>query len=243
MRVDTAFGPLRARHRAENHRALADLFERMREDVQARHDAGVKRLISSRWDAEVSDVVFARNYACASEVALRVAKALSPAKRGIDGKDYDPAYMKPWLQANANIAGPGITQHASDLLDEADDDEQDDDPVNHVFDILATTGAAALALRMVTTSAGFAARDAAEAVTSPDPNSPDDPDAPPSEKSSASKMWSVNSSNPRPAHASMDGEMVAMSDNFSNGMAWPGDPEGGPDENAGCQCSLTILGG
>ena len=54
------------------------------------------------------------------------------------------------------------------------------------------------------------------------------------------KTWRVTSSNPRDAHAAMNGETVGIRDLFSNGMRWPGDPAGGADNNAGCQCSVEF---
>ena len=58
--------------------------------------------------------------------------------------------------------------------------------------------------------------------------------------SAGSKTWLVTSANPRPEHAAMDGETVALGENFSNGMDGPGDPSGGADDNAGCTCELEF---
>ena len=42
-------------------------------------------------------------------------------------------------------------------------------------------------------------------------------------------------------HAAMDGETVALSENFSNGAAWPGDGSAlGAEDLAGCNCELQI---
>lgn len=58
------------------------------------------------------------------------------------------------------------------------------------------------------------------------------------------KTWQTNSPNARPSHAAMSGETVALSDDFSNGMHYPGDPRGGDvDETAGCDCTLNIATG
>jgi hypothetical protein len=54
------------------------------------------------------------------------------------------------------------------------------------------------------------------------------------------KQWQTNSSNPRDTHAALNGETVGLSETFSNGMRWPGDPAGGPDEVANCQCSMVF---
>lgn len=59
----------------------------------------------------------------------------------------------------------------------------------------------------------------------------------------ARKRWIVQSSNPRPSHKAMDGQTVPIEDNFGNGMAWPGDWSGGPDEVCGCQCTIEVIHG
>ena len=56
----------------------------------------------------------------------------------------------------------------------------------------------------------------------------------------AYKTWVVQSSNPRPSHAAMNGQRVPISETFSNGMEWPGDWSGGPDEVCGCQCTVAV---
>ena len=52
------------------------------------------------------------------------------------------------------------------------------------------------------------------------------------------KIWQVNSTDPRAEHSAMSGATAGIDDLFSNGMWGPGDPGGGVDQNAGCQCSL-----
>ncbi|MBQ3267232.1 MAG: hypothetical protein IJH08_04880 [Atopobiaceae bacterium] len=57
----------------------------------------------------------------------------------------------------------------------------------------------------------------------------------------ATKTWVVTSGNPRPSHASMNGETVPYSEPFSNGAMWPGDADAlDVDEVAGCQCAVDI---
>jgi len=50
------------------------------------------------------------------------------------------------------------------------------------------------------------------------------------------KTWIVTSGNPRSSHAALDGETVAMSEDFSIGAPWPGHPSLDPEETANCQC-------
>jgi hypothetical protein len=56
------------------------------------------------------------------------------------------------------------------------------------------------------------------------------------------KQW-VAGADPRATHAAVDTQTVAIDDNFSNGMNGPGDPAGGPDETANCNCSLNFVRG
>jgi hypothetical protein len=209
-KVDTSFPDVRARHRLDTQEALAALFAEMRADVAGRHEDGAKRLISAHWQGKLRAVLLEQNLATASDVGAKVAAAFE--------SDFDPAVMEGWFEENARIGSENITAKAEDDIRAADDE----DPVGHVFGILETTGAVALAASMVTTSANFAARDTAE------------------KSGAATKTWRVTSSNPRASHAAMNGETVALSENFSNGLAWPGDPAGDADDNAECKCALVI---
>lgn len=55
------------------------------------------------------------------------------------------------------------------------------------------------------------------------------------------KRWIVTSMNPRPSHAAMNGATVRYDERFPNGMDWPGDWSGGPDEVCGCQCEIGLV--
>lgn len=54
------------------------------------------------------------------------------------------------------------------------------------------------------------------------------------------KEW-VTGDNARPSHALMNGERVPIDADFSNGMHFPGQDTGDPDENCGCNCSTEIV--
>ena len=38
----------------------------------------------------------------------------------------------------------------------------------------------------------------------------------------------------------MNGETTPAWTDFSNGLSWPGDPAMGPDESAGCNCTVSV---
>lgn len=210
-RIDTAFPLLRSSHVAVAAESLRELFNAMQPDVAARHESGVARLVSARWDDALAAVLAERNFATAEAVAARVANAM--------GEDFDPEVMRAWIDAGAVAVAPDI--NASTAADIRATDEPD--PVGHVFGILLTSGAVRIAQRMVTSSAGFAAHDAAEKT------------------GAAAKVWRTNSPSPRPAHRALGGSTVAVDGSFANGMRWPGDWSGGADDVANCRCSLTII--
>ena len=218
-KVDTSFKLLRSRRKTATEEALLKVFRRMQNDAAARRDGGVRKVVSAKAQRDLADAILAENMLTAAEVAERVADTF-----GDD--EYDPEIMRGWLAANSDAVADSIAGSIEDDITAAgdsDDDEISGDPVGHVFGILASSGAAGYAQQMVTTSAGFGARDAAGSA------------------GAGIKQWVVNSGNPRTSHAAMDGETVRLDENFSNGLAWPGDPQGDADENAGCMCSLTLI--
>lgn len=214
-RVDTRFPLLRDRHRDANLEALGQIFAEQAEDVQARFDAGASVLLARRWDAALQAVLLERNTDTASEIALRVATAL--------GSDYDPAVMDAWLAENARIGAANINASTRSKLEAAKETDDRDAAIATVLAALQASDAAMYAVSMVTSIAGFAARDAAV------------------KSGAAAKIWRTNSTNPRSLHKRMNGQSVPVGAKFSNGMDYPGDFDGGADEVAGCKCSLTIL--
>ena len=54
------------------------------------------------------------------------------------------------------------------------------------------------------------------------------------------KVWmSTHDDRTRESHALMDGEAVPLDEKFSNGLEYPGDPNGEPEEVYNCRCSLV----
>lgn len=97
--------------------------------------------------------------------------------------------------------------------------------VDNVFTKATSSRADDSADTLATTVAGFATVEAAKQVAG----------------DKARKRWVVNSANPRPEHAAMDGETVPIDSNFSNGLPWPGSFSADVDEVAGCQCSVEVI--
>lgn len=128
--------------------------------------------------------------------------------------EYVPAFMHAWLTINAQQAALRINDSTRQALADA----EDDDAAARVFEILTTSAAAGYAQSMVTTAANFGAHDAAETA------------------GGKTKTWTGGTSR----HRDMNGETVRLAQNFSNGMAWPGDPSGGAAEVANCGCSVQF---
>jgi hypothetical protein len=128
--------------------------------------------------------------------------------------EFTPAFMHAWLLKNAERGAVAINDSTRSKLADA----EEDDAKTAVFDILTGTSAASYAVSMVTNAANFGAHDAATYA------------------GGKTKTWTGGTTR----HAGMNGETVPLGQNFSNGMAWPGDPAGGAEEVANCGCSVTF---
>ena len=169
---------------------------------------------AERWDAELGDDLLALSLTVTTDAAKR---ALETA--GGNPDDFDEARTMAYLKAKAKGTAEQINTTTKAALDDALADN-DGDPAA-VFDDAEGARSTSAAVSLTTSLAAFGTVEAGK------------------QSGGATKTW-VTGPNPRPEHARMDGETVAMSDNFSNGMAWPGDPSGGADEVAGCNCSVTF---
>lgn len=56
------------------------------------------------------------------------------------------------------------------------------------------------------------------------------------------KQWMATTDNrTRESHADMNGEVVDIDRPFSNGLMYPGDPAGGPEETINCRCTMVEI--
>lgn len=138
-----------------------------------------------------------------------------------DSDGWDPsmieAYIAKAAQTNAERWGHAVTDELGRIVAA--------DPANAADGLrafLASNGlAVALAGGFLTGAASFGGWDAA------------------SKSGLTTKSWHTSSKKPRPSHAAMSGESVAIQDVFSNGLRWPGDHFGTAKDNANCTCRLT----
>lgn len=179
-----------------------------------RAEAMAGRGLSDVWLPRTYQTVLERNTATAQDFARIVAARFEG--------EFDPDVMDAWLAANAEVTADGIHSRTVERVERAADEPQPLLAIGDLFTTLATVTAGTYAAQMVTTAANFGAQDAA------------------TKAGARTKTWQVNSGNPRSAHAAMSGETVDIRDNFSNGMAWPGDPAGGGENNANCACSVVF---
>ncbi len=138
------------------------------------------------------------------------------------GADLDPSRMAAWLAEHSNIQAQGINSMTMAEMETALQQPDPQEAIKALFLLAATVWALRQATTGVTAAANFGAYDAAQAG------------------GLKSKTWRVNNANPRPSHAAQDGMTVGIGENFPNGQRWPGDPAGGADEVAGCDCSVEF---
>lgn len=219
-----ASGPVRVKARApqgyeaKTAEALGKFFRRQRAVVLTALGAKADGdwWDAERWDAELSDDLYALAVATAKQVAGDVLDAI-----GFGPDAYDEARTLAFLRAVADSRAAMINQATRDQIDAA---LSAGGSAADVFDTAESQRVAAASAALVTTFSAFATTEAAKQVAG----------------DKATKTWIVTSTNPRASHASMNGETVGIEESFSNGMNWPGDPVGGADEVAGCLCDVAI---
>lgn len=144
------------------------------------------------------------------------------------GEQFNPRLVVNWVTAAAERQASNINQTTLDEVRAALADLPADgtpvSAVNGVFD--ARVAAAVLIAAAIVHSVGsFGSHEGAR------------------QAGASEKTWRTPSSDPRPTHAALDGVTIGIEERFSNGCMWPGDPDGGVDEVAGCTCYCEFTGG
>lgn len=202
----------------EHARALRKLFNAQREDAMAR----AARKSAAPFDAQTWDQALADLLA---GLATATAKLLGAHTAASLGGAFDVAAMADWIQTNAVTSAQRINTTTLDQL--ADTLAVADDPaaaIAGVYDVLTGSRTDQIAATRVTVVGGLAQRTAA------------------AQSGATHKTW-VTGPNPRADHAGLAGQTVPLGQTFSNGMDGPGDPAGGADEVAGCNCDLAFTKG
>jgi len=225
-RIDPTQPALRARHEAQWRQAMERTFKRQRDAIVGKvpekaASGETKQVVSAdeiwdtaRWDRELRTDIYRLNTMTATAWGEYVTGELEV--------ELDAAQMLPWLSENARIAAEEINATTKAQIAEALTQEEPRSMVQRLFEVAISSRAAQIATSRVTTASVFGAQEGAR------------------QGGVRRKTWQVNSSNPRDEHKALDGETVGIEQVFSNGMRWPGDPAGGADNNANCQCSVTF---
>jgi HK97 family phage portal protein len=167
-----------------------------------------------RWNGELYEDLLRLNVLTAGEWAGSFAERLET--------EVSEERMLPWLEEHSRIQATYINEQTRDQVAIALREPDALQAVKDVFVLALSSWAVRQATSAVTSAANFGAHEAANAG------------------GLSKKTWRVNSSNPRDSHLAQDGVSVGIRDSFPNGQRWPGDPRGGAEENANCDCSVEF---
>jgi HK97 family phage portal protein len=211
-RTKAAGGDARQTLIDEHAKALAKVFDEQRASAKTQSD----EKLGAGWDDALSAVLLDLGFATAKTVGAAIAKSL-----GAPG--YDPDEITDWLTENAAASAKAINETTVKALLAALDAAEGtrEETVDSVFDGSVANRQASIPASRVALVAGLASLNSA------------------GKSGAATKTW-VTGPKPRLDHAEMNGETVGIGELFSNGMNAPGDPAGGADEVAGCNCSLEF---
>lgn len=205
---------------------LAQFFNRQGRSVRSLIGAGRPDWWDEdRWDGELADTIAGLYLLTATEAGRRTLSRL-----GVNPDDYDEPRTVAYLREAARVSAEHINKTTRDAVAAAladaigNPDTTPVDAVGHVFEVAEEARSAEAAASVVTFASGFGTVEAAKQQAG----------------GRATKTWRVNSGNPRPSHAAMDGETVGIDDVFSNGLPWPGAMGSDVGEVAGCMCSVEI---
>lgn len=214
---------LRERYQAKWIEVLSRHYRRQEAAVVSRVPKAAKGDIGGvwwdddRWINELTADILRLNTATAMAWGERTAEKL--------GVEVSADAMLPYLSEHSRIQSTYINTYTRDQVETA---LKEPDPVSAVKDLFGqavSVWATREAVTAVTAMSNFGTQEAARSG------------------GLRKKTWRVNSGNPRDTHSAMNGQTVGIRENFSNGMRWPGDPAGGAENNANCQCSVEFSEG
>lgn len=136
--------------------------------------------------------------------------------------NWDVANAENWLKAvalsTARKVNKATEARIAASLDDLEDDMDPIDALDGLFDEMTDNDVISASWTVAASVANFARNESA------------------TENGRRMKTWIVTSGNPRASHAALNGESVPVSETFSNGARWPGDPDLDIDEVANCAC-------
>lgn len=211
---------------AEEDEMMADVlsafFKRQEKSVLPKIGAKSARWWDQhRWDMELADDLEPVIDKVADDHGEEVANAM--------GAKWNKEQTRNYLRMLAEGRAAAINEGTYKKLQESLEDDDEEETPARVFEKREGNEANLLGRSLALTVAGWAATHEA-------PQQAEQQGI----RKSVQKMW-VTGDNPRPEHAMMDGETVPVWETFSNGLNWPGDDDGDPDETCGCNCSTEII--
>ena len=218
--------PIRIKGRSD-----AEEDERMTEAIQKflRHQAdsvlpkiGAKAARwwdADRWDAELADDI----ETIMDDIADRHGKQAAAILKRTYGTEVTRNYLKAMAEGRARAINAATYQK---LLDAAESEDEENTPAA-VFEKRENTAGTA-GRSLATAVASWAVLEAVHQAQRD------------GDQRKVMKVWETGD-NARPSHQAMNGEIVPVDDNFSNGAYWPGDDNLDPDESCGCNCSTSIV--
>ena len=199
---------------------LKKFFERQGRSVIPKISSGSDWWNSERWDKELAEDL--------EPILIEIAdKHGKEAAEELDW-NYDTEVTRKYLSVTAQKRAQNINKQTQKRLEKDLEEEEPDSA--HVFEVRANT-ADTLGRAAATAVASWAVRESAHQAQSDG--------APSVIKKVVLKRW-VTGENSRPSHAAMNGEIVPIDADFSNGQFWPGDSDD-PDESCGCNCSTEVV--
>lgn len=99
--------------------------------------------------------------------------------------------------------------------------------VSHVFDVASGSRATTIARTEVVSASNASASLAAAQL--------------PSDVVGGQEWIATADGRTREDHLALDGEVIAIGEAFSNGLAYPGDPSGDPADTVNCRCTVAFL--
>lgn len=202
--------------------ALSKFFKRQADSVLPKLGAKAARWWDqSRWDAELADDI--------EPIINDIADAHGKEAADAIGSEYNATQTRKYLRKLAEGRATAINEATYKKLEEALEDEDEENTPAHVFELREDSQSKLFGRSLALAVAGWAmTREAPEQAQQQ------------GIRKRVRKQW-VTGANPRPEHAAMNGEVVDVDENFSNGCYWPGDDNGDPDTTCGCNCSTEII--
>ena len=197
-----------------------NFFKRQKAVVLSAIGAGGDWWDADRWNGELAADLLALSVSMSSVLGSKQAEAL-----GFDPTSYDVDRTLEFLKAVAASRAEWVNDATRKQLEEVLADESDDPPApSSVFETAMGHRSGSAGRALAATVGAFALTEAGRQLA----------------RDRTVKTWRTTSSDPRKSHARMDGETVPIDSKFSNGLDWPGDPARGPDEVAGCECTVDV---